>query len=51
MRIALMPVIADRIRKDVPVTIECRGRNGSPNLRVALQTVFGVFIPEVEGAI
>ena len=46
-----MPVVADRIREDVSVAVERRGRDGSPGLGVALETMFGIFVPEVKGTV
>ena len=50
-RISLAPVITNSVRKDVTVLVEARGGDGTADLRVALETVFCVLIPEVEGAV
>ena len=51
MRIALMPIITDRVRKDISIPVECRGRDGSSDLRITLKTVLCILVPEVEGTI
>lgn len=50
-RIALTPIIAHRIRENRAVPIERRCADRAPNLRVAFETVLGIFVPEVEGAV
>ena len=51
MTISLTPVVADSVGEDVTLTAEGGGRNGSTDDRIAFQTMLGVFIPEVKGAI
>ena len=48
---ALAPVVADSVRKNVSIPRESGRCDAAANLRVALETVLGVFVPEVEGAI
>lgn len=49
--IALGPIIADSICKDVSCPVKRRCRDRSSDLRVALQSVLGVAVPEVERAV
>lgn len=49
--IALAPVIANRVRKDRAVLVECRCCDAAPNFGVALETVLGVLVPEMEGSV
>lgn len=49
--VALAPVVAHSVRKDVTARIEGRGRDASSHGRVALKSVLSVLIPEVECAI
>ena len=44
----LTPIIAHRIRKDAPRTIERRSADRAPHTRIALESVFCDAIPEVE---
>lgn len=49
--VALAPIVADRVGKDATGLVEvCRG-NAATDVRVALQPVLGVLVPEVEGAV
>ena len=48
---ALAPVVADGVGKDVAVAGEARGGDGAADLRVPLEAVLGVLVPEVEGAV
>ena len=48
---ALAPVVADGVGEDVAVAREARSRDGAADLRVALEAVLGVLVPEVEGAV
>ena len=49
--VTLAPVIADCVREDVTGPAEvCRG-NAAANVRVSLQSVLGVLVPEVECAV
>jgi len=50
-RVPLTPIIAHRIGENRAVPIESRRADGAPDLRVALEPVLGVFVPEVEGAV
>ena len=50
-RIAFTPIITHRIRKNRTIPIERRRADGAAHLRVALETVFGVFVPEMKGAV
>lgn len=49
--VAFAPVVADRVGEDATGAIECRGRYGSADLRVPLESVLGVLVPEMEGAV
>jgi hypothetical protein len=49
--VALAPVVADGVRKYVAGTREGRGCDAATDLGIAFETVFGVLVPEVEGAI
>lgn len=49
--IPLAPVVAHRICEDVAILIECGGGDGPTNVWVAFEAVFGILIPEMEGAI
>jgi hypothetical protein len=49
--IALAPVVADCIRKNVSVFAEARRNDAATNFGVTLETVLGVFVPEMEGAV
>ena len=51
MRIALAPIITDRVRKNIPIAIERRRRDGPSNLWISFQSVLRVLVPEMEGAI
>lgn len=51
LRVPLAPIIADCIRKDIAVAVERRGNDGPADLRVALEPMLGVLVPEVEGAV
>jgi len=50
-RIALAPVIADGVSKDIAVLVEARGGDGAADLGVAFEPVLCVLVPEVEGAV
>ena len=50
-RIPFTPIIAHRVRKDIPALVEIRAADRAPDLRIALQAVLGVLVPEVEGAV
>lgn len=49
--VSLAPIVADGISKNVSIPVERRRGDGSSNERVALETVLGVLIPEVERAV
>lgn len=49
--VALTPIIADSVGEDVSVAVEAGGADGAADLRVALEAVLGVLVPEVEGAV
>lgn len=44
-RVALTPVVGNRVGKDLAVPVEGGRRNGSTNRRIALETVLGVLVP------
>lgn len=50
-RVPFTPVIADGVGKNVTGMVEGRRRDGAPDLRVALEAVLGVLVPEMEGAV
>lgn len=50
-RVALTPVVAHSVGKDVSSAVESGAGNCSPNGRIALQTMFRVLVPEVESAV
>ena len=49
--VALAPVIAHSVRKDAAVLVEGRGCDAAAYVGVALETVLGVLVPEVERAV
>lgn len=49
--VALGPVIADSVSKDAAVAVEVGRSDGSADVRVALEPVLGVLVPEVECAV
>ena len=51
LRIPFTPIIAHRVRKDIPRTIKGCARNCAPGLWITLQSVLGIFIPEVKGPV
>lgn len=51
MRIPLTPIVTDRIRKDQACPVEACCRYRSAHFRVPLESVFGVLVPEVKGAV
>lgn len=48
---ALAPVVADAVGEDGTVLVECRRRDAAAHVWVALESMFGVLVPEVEGAV
>lgn len=50
-RVTLAPVVTHCVCEDVPCVVEGSAGDGAPNGWVPLQTVLGILIPEVEGAI
>lgn len=49
--VTLAPIVADGVREDVAVLVEVGCRNCAAHVRVPLETVLGVLVPEVEGAV
>lgn len=49
--VALTPVVADRVGENASSTVEGGGRDGASDGRVSLESVLGVFVPEVEGTV
>ena len=49
--IALTPIIADSIGKDIAVLGEAGSDDAAADFGVSLEAVFGVLVPEVEGAV
>lgn len=50
-RVTLTPVVADSVGKNISSAVESGAGNCSPNGRIPLQTMFGILVPEVEGAV
>lgn len=50
-RIPFTPIITNTIREDPTRAVKIRRADGAPDLRVALQPMFGVLVPEMEGAV
>lgn len=50
-RVALAPVVAHGIGKDVSVAVERGAGDGASDGRIPLQTMLSILIPEVEGAV
>lgn len=48
---SLAPVITNGISKNAAGLVECRCRDAPTHIGIPLEAVFGVFVPEVEGAI
>jgi len=49
--VSLVPIVRDGVREDGAVVVEVSAADASTNLRVTLQTVLGVLVPEVECAV
>jgi hypothetical protein len=49
--VSFTPIVADSVRKDVACAREGSGRDAAADFGVALETVLGVLVPEVEGAV
>lgn len=49
--VALVPIVRDGVGEDGAVVVEVGAADASANLGVTLQTVLGVLVPEVEGAV
>jgi hypothetical protein len=49
--VALTPIVADRVRKDVSRAREGGSRDAAADLRVAFEAVLSVLVPEVEGPV
>lgn len=49
--VALAPVVADGVGKDVSVLAEAGRDDAAADLGVALETVLGILVPEVEGTV
>ena len=49
--VPLAPVVADGVGKDVSVLAEAGCDDAAADFRVALETVLGVLVPEVEGTV
>lgn len=48
---ALAPVVANGVGKDASRLVERRGRDAAAHVGVALETVLGILVPEVERAV
>lgn len=49
--VALAPVVAHSICEDIARAVEACRADGTANLGVTLESMLGIFVPEVEGAI
>lgn len=49
--VALVPIVRNGVGEDGAIVVEVSAADASANLGVALQTVLGVLVPEVEGAV
>lgn len=49
--VAFAPVVADGVGEDGAGAVEGRGRDRSPDLRVPLESMLGVLVPEMKGAV
>lgn len=49
--VSLGPVVTDGVGKDAAVLVEGRGGDAAADVGVALETVLGVLVPEVEGSV
>ena len=49
--VALAPVVADSVGEDASGAVESSRGDGAADGRIALQTVLGVLVPEVEGTV
>lgn len=47
----LAPVVANGVGKDASRLVERRGRDAATHVGVALETVLGILVPEVERAV
>ena len=50
-RIPFTPIVAHRVRKDIPAAVKVRCRDRATHLRVPFESVLGVLVPEVEGPV
>ena len=48
IRISLTPIITNRIRKNIPIPIKRRARYRAPHLRIPLQSMLRILVPEME---
>lgn len=51
LRVALAPVVADGVGEDGTSVVEASGGDGATGGGVALETVLGILVPEVERAV
>ena len=49
--VSLAPIVAYGISKDGSVAVEVRRTDCAANSRISLKTVFGILVPEMEGAV
>lgn len=49
--VAFAPVVADGVREDGARVVEGRGRDRSAHLRIPLEAMLGILVPEVKGAV
>lgn len=50
-RIAFAPIVTDSVSEDIPGTIERGAGDRASDGGIALETMFGVLVPEVKGAV
>lgn len=51
MRVALTPIVTDGVGEDISQPAEGRGRDAATDLRITLQSMLGVLVPEVKGPV
>ena len=51
MRVSFTPIIADSVAEDVAVAVEGTGDNRPANLWMALEPMFSILVPKVEGTV
>lgn len=46
--VSLAPIVTNGISKDAAILVESRRRNAATHVRISLETVLSVLVPEVE---